>query len=45
MIIYHDDNYLYIHSNKGVSKIDTGLNNTLPVFLEGQTRGYGSSKI
>ena len=39
-----DDSYLYIHSNKGISKIGTGLNNTSPGFLEGQLRGYRSSE-
>ncbi|ETO07660.1 hypothetical protein RFI_29731 [Reticulomyxa filosa] len=35
-----DDNYLYFHSRKGVTKIGTGLNNTNPGFVIGQVREY-----
>ncbi|ETO26219.1 hypothetical protein RFI_10921 [Reticulomyxa filosa] len=39
-----DDNYLYFHSEKGITKIGTGLNNTNPGFVSGQIREYRANE-
>ncbi|ETO03210.1 hypothetical protein RFI_34200, partial [Reticulomyxa filosa] len=35
-----DESFLYFHSEKGITKIGTGLNNTNPGFVAGQVREY-----
>ncbi|ETO26161.1 hypothetical protein RFI_10971 [Reticulomyxa filosa] len=39
-----DDGYLYCHSERGITKIGTGLNNSSPGFVVGQIREYRSNE-